>query len=270
MPNFEKPAFPFGWRFGLVVAVFLALTLSAAAQVQHGVLTGTVTDQTGAVVPGAEVKATHIDVAKVYTTTTGPAGVYRLSELPVGRYKVEISAEGFRTAVVADIPVNVGAINRVDLQLEVGARAEVITVEAGVAMIQTETGQLAEQVVGRQIQDLPLNGRNVYDLIQLAPGAANAAGVSFENGEGTVVNGMRPNFNGFLINGLTNRQLSGGTSTLPNPDLVQEFQMLTLNTSAQYGNVAGSINNLVTKSGTNEFHGSAYWFFRNDKLDANE
>jgi len=251
------------------VAVILALSLPVTAQVQYGAITGTVTDPTGAVIPEADVTISRVGGGVSRSVKTNNAGNYRISELPVGEYKVEVGAEGFSTAVT-NVDLAVGVVIRVDFSLQLGARAEVVTVEAGVALIQTESGQLSEQVRGRQIEDLPLNGRNVYDLIQLAPGASNAAGVSFENGESTVVNGMRPNFNGFLINGVANRQLSGGSNVLPNPDLVEEFQMLTLNTSAQYGNVAGSVNNLVTKSGTNDFHGSAFWFFRNDKLDANE
>lgn len=256
-------------RFSLVVAVILALSVPVLAQIQYGGITGTVTDPTGAVVPEADVRVSRIGGGVSRSVKSNAAGVYRVSELPVGEYTVEVGAEGFSTAQTT-VELSVGVTIRVDFPLQLGARAEVVTVEAGAALIETETAQLGEHVRGRQIEDLPLNGRNVYDLIQLAPGAANAAGVSFENGEDTVVNGMRPNFNGFLINGVANRQLSGGSNVLPNPDLVEEFQMLTLNTSAQYGNVAGAINNLVTKSGTNDFHGSVYWFFRNDKLDANE
>ena len=263
-------AFGFAMRFGIVLALAVGLAVPAGAQVQFGVLTGTVTDPTGAVIPGAEVTVTNLGTGSARTITTNSAGVYRAGQLLVGLYNIEVTAPGFKTGELTNVIVNVGAIARQDFQLEVGATTEVVTVEAGATLINTEDARLATQVVGRQIQDLPLNGRNVYNLIRLAPGAANATGVSFENGEGTVVNGLRPNFNGFLINGSSNKGLSGGSSTKVNPDLVAEFQMLTLNMSAQYGNSAAAITNLVTKSGTNDFHGSGFYFFRNDKLDANE
>src|SRR5206468_2655535 len=138
------------------------------------------------------------------------------------------------------------------------------------AAVNTEDSKLASTVNSTQIANLPLNGRNVYDLMQLAPGAVNVLGVDFENGHNTVVNGLREDFNGFLINGVSNKGLSGGNVNTPIQDTVQEFQQLQLNMSAQYGNSAGAINNLVTKSGTNNFHGSAWEYLRNDKLDANQ
>jgi len=119
-----------------------------------------------------------------------------------------------------------------------------------------------------RIANLPLNGRNVYDLIQYTPGATNMRGTMFENGANTVVNGVRGNFNGFVINGVSNKGLSGGPVNQPIQDTVQEFQLLTLNNSAEFGNSAGAITNLVTKSGTNNLHGNAWEYFRNDALDA--
>ena len=137
-------------------------------------------------------------------------------------------------------------------------------------MVNTEDSKLATTVSAVQIQNLPLNGRNVYDLIQTSPGAVNVQGVVSEGGNFTVINGVRSNFNGFLINGSSNKGLSGDFVTQPILDSVQEFQQLTLNMSAQYGNSAGSVTNLVTKSGTNSYHGSAWWFVRNDIFDANQ
>jgi len=142
-------------------------------------------------------------------------------------------------------------------------------VVGGATPVNTESAKLSETVGATQIANLPLNGRNVYDLIQQAPGAVNATGVMYENGANTVVNGVRENFNGFLINGVSNKGLSGGYVNLPIQDTVQEFQLLTLNNSAEFGNSAGATTNLVTKSGTNDYHGSAWWFVRNDVFDAN-
>ena len=136
-------------------------------------------------------------------------------------------------------------------------------------MINSENSRLAQTVDSTQIANLPLNGRNVYDLIQYSPGATNMRGTMFENGANTVVNGVRENFNGFVINGVSNKGLSGGPVNQPIQDTVQEFQLLTLNNSAEFGNSAGAITNLVTKSGTNDLHGNAWEYFRNDALDAN-
>ena len=135
--------------------------------------------------------------------------------------------------------------------------------------VNTEDSKLASTVNSDQVANLPLNGRNIYDLMQMAPGAVNVRGVLSENGANTVVNGLREDFNGFLINGSSNKGLSGGAVNQPIEDTVQEFQQLTLNMSAQYGNSAGSVTNLVTKAGTNSFHGSAWEFNRNDAYDAN-
>src|SRR5581483_307283 len=161
-------------------------------------------------------------------------------------------------------------IEHSDVKLQLGAAKEVVEVTGEQAAVNTEDSKLAATVTSTQISNLPLNGRNVYDLIQLAPGAVNVIGTDFENGHGTVVNGLREDFNGFLINGVSNKGLSGGNVNTPIQDTVQEFQQLQLNMSAQYGNSAGAINNLVTKSGTNSFHGSAWEYVRNDVFDANQ
>src|SRR4029077_8222252 len=129
--------------------------------------------------------------------------------------------------------------------------------------------KLASTVSSTQISNLPLNGRNAFDLMQLATGAVNVKGVDFENGHETVVNGLREDFNGFLINGVSNKGLSGGAVNVPIEDSIEEFQQLQLNMSAQYGNSAGGTVNLVTKAGTNAWHGSAWEYIRNDVTDAN-
>src|SRR5208337_4139985 len=163
-----------------------------------------------------------------------------------------------------------GTAARVDFKMQVGQTQEIVEVTGEAAAVNTEDSKMATTVGSTQIANLPLNGRNVYDLMQLAAGAVNVAGVDFENGHNTVVNGIRENFNGFLINGINNKDLSGGVTNTPIQDTVQEFQQLTLNNSAQYGSSAGSINNLVTKQGTNTIHGSGWYYGRNDALDAND
>src|SRR5258708_8996553 len=152
----------------------------------------------------------------------------------------------------------------------IGKASEVIEVTSEAAAVNTEDSKLATTVSSTQISNLPLNGRNVFDLMQLSTGAVNVNGVDFENGHGTVVNGVREDFNGFLINGVSNKGLSGGAFNVPVEDTVEEFQQLQLNISAQTGNSAGGSVNLVTKAGTNAWHGSAWEYLRNDATDANK
>src|SRR5216683_4357342 len=218
----------------------------------------------------ARVTVTNIGTNLSVTTTSNETGLYTVKELPVGTYRITTEARGFKTSTNTNVGLNAGTIARVDFKMELGQAREVVEVTGEAANVNTEDSKLASTVTSTQIANLPLNGRNVYDLIQMAPGAVNVMGVDFENGHGTVVNGLREDFNGFLINGVSNKGLSGGVINVPIQDTVQEFQQLELNTSAQYGNSAGSINNLVTKSGSNAYHGSIWEYFRNDALDANQ
>jgi hypothetical protein len=264
----------FGGALSVSLAVAFALLVLAAApalaQVQNGVFAGTVMDPQGASVASAEVSITNIGTNATFTVKTSEDGLYRVPELAVGTYKFTVSAAGFKKAVKTGLYLGAGVIERVDFKLELGQQSETVIVEAGAIQVQTDDSRLSTTISATQISNLPLNGRNVFDLITLAPGAVDATGVSFENGHSTVVNGLRPNFNGFLVNGSSDKGLSGGIVTTPNADIVQEFQELTLNMSAQYGNSAAAIVNVVTKSGTNSLHGSLYEFFRNDRLDAND
>jgi hypothetical protein len=242
----------------------------ATAQVQNGQFTGTVLDPSGAAIPNAKVTVTNTGTNLSSTITTSQTGLYNARELPPGTYRITAEAPGFRTSTNTAVTLNAGSIQRVDFKMELGQATQTVEVSGEAAAVQTDDSKLASTVSSTQIENLPLNGRNVYDLMQLAPGAMSVAGTDFENGHNTVVNGLREDFNGFLINGVSNKDLSGGNVTTPIEDTVQEFQQLQLNMSAQYGNSAGAINNLVTKSGTNAFHGSVWEFVRNDAFDANE
>jgi hypothetical protein len=251
------------------LCIFLLLTFSAMAQIQNGQFSGTVTDASGAAVAGAKITLTNRATNLSVTTTTNGTGVYNARELPIGVYKITVEASGFKTFANEGVTLDAGTIARVDVKMVLGQAREVIEVSGEASQVNTEEAKLAITVTATQIENLPLNGRNVYDLMQLAPGAVNVNGVDFEAGHGTVVNGLREDFNGFLINGVANKGLSGGVNNTPIEDTVQEFQQLQLNMSAQYGNSAGSINNLVTKSGTNSYHGSLWEYVRNDMFDAN-
>src|SRR5438105_828026 len=257
-------------QFCLVFFSLLIMVVSAAAQVQNGQFTGTITDPSGAAIANAKVTAVNPATNLSVAATTNATGLYTLKELPAGSYKITAEAPGFRTSTNADVTLNAGTTARVDFRMQLGQTREIVEVTGEAAAVNTEAPRLTTTVTSTQLENLPLNGRNVYDLIQLAPGAVNVIGTDFENGHGTVVNGLREDFNGFLINGVSNKGLSGGNVNTPIQDTVQEFQQLQLNMSAQYGNSAGTINNLVTKSGTNSFHGSAWEYIRNDVFDANE
>src|SRR5438477_11916613 len=256
-------------QFCLVAISILLVALGAFAQVQNGQFSGTVTDPSGAAIPNAKVTVTNTGTNLSVSTTTNQSGLYVAKELPVGTYKITAEAKGFKTITNNNVVLNAGTIERADFKMQLGQAREVVEVTGEVATVNTEDSKLANTVTSTQVENLPLNGRNVYDLIQMAPGAVNVRGVVSENGANTVVNGVREDFNGFTVNGVSNKGLSGGNVNQPIEDTVQEFQQLSLNLSAQYGNSAGSITNLVTKSGTNSFHGSAFEFIRNDVLDAN-
>jgi len=253
----------------LVVFAVLTLTLSASAQVQ-GQFTGTVLDQTGAAIANAKVMVQNPATDLSFTATTNGSGNYTVKEVPPGVYKISVEAPGFKTVSNNGVTANAGTISHVDFKLQIGKASEVVEVTGEASAVNTEDSKLATTVSSTQISNLPLNGRNVYDLIQLVPGAVNVAGVDMENGHNTVVNGVREDFNGFLINGESNKDLSGGVVNVPIQDTVEEFQQLQLNVSAQYGSSAGSINNLITKSGSNAIHGSAWEYTRNDDFDAND
>jgi Carboxypeptidase regulatory-like domain len=256
-------------RFFLLCLSLLALSLSAFAQIQNGQFTGTVTDPSGASLANAQVTVTNVATNLSVTTTTNQEGLYVAKELPVGTYKISAEATGFKTITNNNVTLNAGTIARVDFKMQLGQAREIVEVTGEASAVNVEDSKLANVVNSSQVENLPLNGRNIYDLIQMAPGAVNVRGVMSENGANTVVNGLREDFNGFLINGVSNKGLSGGAVTQPVEDTVQEFQQLTLNMSAQYGNSAGSVTNLVTKAGTNSLHGSAWEFNRNDAYDAN-
>jgi len=240
------------------------------AQVQNGQFSGTVTDPSGASVSDAKVTVTNQATNLSVTTTTNGAGFYTVKELPIGTYKINVEAQGFKTYSDSNVVLNAGQIAKVDAKLQLGQTREVVEVTGQEVAVQTDDPKLSSTIGAEQISNLPVNGRNVFDLMQLAPGAVNVSGTDFENGHMTVVNGVREDFNGFLINGVSNKGLSGGTVNTPIQDTVEEFQQLGLNMSAQYGSSAGSTVNLVTKSGTNQFHGSGWEYLRNDAADAND
>ena len=245
------------------------------AQIQNGQFTGIVVDPTGAAIADAKVTVTNAATELNLTTTTNSSGNYTVKEVLPGVYKITVEAAGFKVTSNNAVTANAGTISHVDFKLQIGKTSEVVEVSGEASAVNTDDSKLAITINSTQISNLPLNGRNVYDLMLLAPGAVNIAGVDMEQGNnhgfsGAVVNGVREDFNGFLINGVSNKDMSGGANNVPIQDTVQEFQQLTLNMSAQYGSSAGTVNNLVTKSGTNSIHGSVWEYLRNSVFDAND
>jgi hypothetical protein len=251
--------------------LFSCLVVSASAfpQIQNGQITGVVSDRSGAAIPGASVRLTNPGIGYEVEVRSNDFGIYAISELIVGTYAASGGAPGFKTTSATNLSLSAGSVLHVDFKLEVGQRWEIVEVHDPGQLVNTENTHLAYTLTVDQIANLPLNGRNVYDLIQYQPGATHMKGVMGEQGADTVINGVRENFNGFLINGNANKGLSGGPVNTPILDAVQEVQVLTLNNTAEFGNSAGAITNLVTKSGSNELHASAWEFFRNDIFDAN-
>ena len=251
--------------------LFLSSLLNSAAQaqVQNGQILGLITDPSGAVVPHASVTVSNLNMGDEIRFESTAVGNYTASELIIGSYSVRVEHPGFKTVIATKLTLNAGTVLRVDFKLALGSRSDVIEVTDAARLVNTEDSRLYYTVDAAPIANLPLNGRNIYDLIQYQPGATNVSGILFENGANTVVNGVRENFNGFLINGISNKGLSGGPVNQPILDTVEEFQVLTLNNSAEFGNSAGAITNLVTKSGTNQLHGRAWEFLRNEIFDAN-
>lgn len=250
----------------LCVSAIPSTTLQA--QIQNGDITGVVTDPSGAAVTRARITLTNAATGFRLLVESNEQGIYFAKGLLAGVYVIGAQVRGLQSGT-AQVSLNAGTVARVDLSLSLVTRAETVEVVDTAIAVNLENTHLANTLDASMIMDLPLNGRNVYDLVQYAPGGTNVRGVMYENGANTVVNGVRESFNGFLINGVPNRDLNGGPINRPIVDTVEQLQVVTLNNSVEFGNAAGAVTNLITKSGTNYWHGSAWEFFRNEALDAN-
>ena len=261
---------------GLVCA-FLTLLAGPPALAQQitGSIRGAVLDPVGASVPGASVSATQIETGLVRAAVTDRSGEYVLLELPVGHYRLQTSAKGFQTYIQQGIVLEVNETATVQVRLTVGTETQKIEVQADAQLIQTTVTGMGETVNERDVLELPLNGRNFSQLGLLQPGVAPMtpglaeAGGSLRDGQAYAVNGQRPESNNFLIDGANNfNGVDGGFVLKPPLDSIIEFKILTHNANAEFGNALGSTTNLVTRSGTNQFHGSLWEFLRNDAFDA--
>jgi hypothetical protein len=257
----------------LLVTMFAGLNLSA--QQITGSIRGTVVDPSGAVVQGASVSARQTETGLTRTTTTDHDGAYVLLELPVGHYQLQAEAKSFQKYVQQGITVNVNETATIPVRLAVGAETQQIEVTADAQLIQDTVTSLGKVVSEREILDLPLDGRNFTQLGTLQPGVVpltpglKQAGSSLREGQSYAVNGQRPESNNFLIDGANNfNGVDGGFVLKPPVDAITEFRILTHNSTAEFGNSLGSTTNIITKSGTNKFHGALWEFLRNDAFDA--
>ncbi len=256
-------------RFLLAVAVLALLPVPLMAQAT-GLIVGTVQDSTRAAVPGAEVQAVNDLTGLEWTSSSDEAGRFNFPRMPVGNYHVQVTHEGFTQFLSESFRLDADQSRQVTVILEVGQVTESITVTGAVAEVETVGGTLKEIVDERRITELPLNGRNPVQLVLLVPGVVTGPGSSSLNQNGGLaVNGARAVSNNYMLDGGDNNDPQQNVAAImPNPDALEEFSVLTNNFSAEYGRNMGAIVNAVTKSGTNEFHGSAYEFVRNDILDA--
>ena len=265
----------------LVSLVFLlAVSVPARAQVQNGSISGLVTDSTGAIIPGASVTLTAKATSLALHTQTNNDGLYTFNQLNPGNYTITVEQEGFRKATSL-LTLTVGQKEALNIKLEVGSSSQTVTVDAGnAATLDSETSSLDYTVQARQVNDLPLNGRNPYGLAALSPGIApgNDFGVGVAVARGAVVAAATNNFesNGGL--GGSNDVLLDGVSIVvccqgqpavtPSVEFVNQFKVVTNDPPAQYGRTSGAVLNIASRSGTNSLHGDLYDFMRNDKLDA--
>lgn len=241
------------------------------AQSTTGTILGQVTDPLGAVIPNAHVTVTNTLTGEIHTATSNEGGQYVVPHLPVGAYRVEALASGFKRTVHEGITLTVNQDARVDLALELGSNSESVEIHADSAQVNTYTPELGELIDSKQVVDLPLNGRNVYSLLVTLPGVSsiNAQTVPSRDNNSFVINGGRSTTNSCFVDGGFNNDIwRNQCSTPPNPDAVQEFRLLSSNSDVEFGRMPGAFMNIVTKSGTNNFHGSAFEFLRNDVLDA--
>ncbi|MBW4028467.1 MAG: carboxypeptidase regulatory-like domain-containing protein [Acidobacteria bacterium] len=253
----------------------VAITLAAGyAQQTSGNITGNVTDTSGAALPNATVTVTNTGTKQVRTTTTNGQGEYQVPDIYGGNYEVTVTAPGFKKFTSTGVVVHTSTVTTVNAQLTLGQVSEQVTVQADAIQTQTESPELGAVVDGRQVKQLPLNGRSFVELTQLQPGVSGANNFDTKNkglqgGVDMSVNGNPTTNNLFLIDGVNNNDVGSNRTILiyPSNEAIAEFRMLMNDYGAQYGQASGAIISIVTRAGTNDFHGSVFYDGRNDALN---
>lgn len=257
-------------RISFWVLIFLALSPAVLGQAVDGSIYGTVADSSGAVIPEATVTATNLATSAPKTTKTGASGEYSFSVLDPGDYKVSVQKTGFQSQTQEDIRLDAIQNVHVSFALQLGSMEQNITVESRTSFVDTRESQIGSTVDQKRIQDLPLNGRNAYDLVQIVPGVTNyIPDVATGSRVGTqlTINGITRD-SAFYLDGTYNTDMQLGGNLLPNPDALQEFRVLTSNYDAEFGRLAGGVINAITRSGTSQYHGLAYDYLRNNIFNA--
>src|ERR1700677_2024484 len=255
----------------------LLTSLNVAGQQITGSIRGTVLDPSGAIVQAASVTAKQIETGLTRVALTDRQGEYVLVELPIGHYQLEVQAKGFQKYLQQGISLDVNETATVGIHLTLGSETQQVEVSANAALVQSTVSSLGQTVMEREILDLPLDGRNFSQLgllqpgvVPLTPGLLEAGGPARQN-QAYAVDGQRPESNNFMIDGADNESsVDGGFVLKPPIDAIAEFKMLTHNADAEFGRNTGSTTNIVTRSGSNSFHGALWEFFRNDAMDASD
>ena len=266
--------------WGVSVGMFLGclcISRPAWSQQTTAAITGTVVDEGGAAINGATVTVTDTDRGTTYTAKTDSSGTYNFSRVPIGNYQVKTEAPGFQSAVQSGVTLVLNQTARLDFKMHVGAVTTTAQVTSEAPQLQSETTQVSTLIDSRTVTDIPLATRNYVELTLLAPGSIHPDASSFNQGDNTAsggrpfINGNREQSDNFILDGMDNNQTSDNLlAYTPSPDAIQEFNLITSNASAEFGNFNGGIVNASIKSGTNKFHGDAWEFFRNDVLNANQ
>jgi outer membrane receptor protein involved in Fe transport len=257
----------------LVCCLILVPSL-APAQSADATLTGTVKDSSGAVIPGATITIRNLGTNETRTALSSADGLYRVTNLPRGNYDVKAELQGFQTVTQTNVLLTVGETVRLDFAMALGGLNETVSVVSQATLVNTEEGRISNLVDEKRVSELPLNGRNAFQLMELQPGATGNPGNvvlgGSAGGNSAFVNGQRNRANNFLLDGTDNNDqfTAGRVAVNPNVDMIQEFRVSSNNFSAEFGRNSASVVNVVTKSGTNSLHGTGYEFLRNDALDA--
>ena len=256
----------------MILVFALSISFAFAQTQTTGSITGTVKDQSGAVLPDAEVIVTNVGTNAQRKTLTNDRGDYNVTLLPIGVYRIQTESQGFKTGLAENIRVDVNDILRIDFTLQIGDVTESVVVTSAAPLVQSETSAVGQVIDNQKIIELPLNGRQFESLSQLVPGALSPApGSSLGNRGGFNVAGSRETSNTILLDGIDNNDVATNNfSFRPIVDAIQEFNVQTSSYSAEFGRGGGAQVTVATKSGTNDFHGSAWEFLRNDKLDARD
>lgn len=260
-----------------LLTLCLCVSLPLSAQKFTGTITGIVTDPSGAVVAGAEVTVTNPATGAVRTVKTSDHGEYSFPELPASNYDLTVTAANFKEHVTKAIELNVSSITTVNVVMALGGATEQVVVEANAVQVETATGTVGNVVEGNEVRELPLNGRSFAQLTQLMPGVSPASNFDskhkgLEAGVDFSVNGNNTTGNIFLVDGVNNNDIGSNRTILvyPSIDAIQEFKILRNSYGPEYGQAMGAIISILTRSGTNQFHGGAYYFGRNDALNATD